>query len=245
MRLVASSKLTRRCDYHFLRPAEEEFISPGVPIAFHPDYGADQLPDPELFSGLVAESYRYRDMSAAFEQIKRFARTKPTVLVEADDPLFRVLRERRPEMANVSVVSREPTNDDRWIGIGGRPFSYRQNAVRQTWHKVKAALQPELARQETAPSASCELTRIPNGMRIRCHGNHGPVPVSVNASFHPNWQRADARPVLMLAPSLIYTEVQDTAELRFRRGRADLVALFLSPLTLVLAAAWVVVRKPR
>jgi len=237
-----SAKLTRRSDYHFLRLAQEEFIgSPGLPLAFHPDYRADRLPEAELFSALVVESYRYRDTATAFEQIKRFSRKKPVVLVEGDDPLFRTCKDRQAEMGKVFFVDRVPADDTRWIGTGSRAVSYRNNAVRQTWKNIKAALAPALEGEPAEPAASCELTRSTAELRIRCYGRESgrDVPVSINTSFHPCWRAHDGRPVLMLGPNLMYAAVgEDPLQLRFRRSRADVAAAICSALALFVGLAW-------
>jgi len=240
-----SAKLTRRSDYHFLRLAQEEFVdSPGVPIAFHPDYRADRLPDPETVSALVVESYRYRSINAAFEEIKRFSQKKPVVLVEADDPLFRTLRDRQGALGKVSAVARIPAKNHGWIGTGAQAVSYRQDAVRQTWRNVKAALEASLQQEEPRPAANCQMTRMPDTLRIRCDGD-APVGVGINCTYHPNWRAAGGQPVLLLSPSLMYTVVRGTAELRFCRTAADLAALVLSALTLVAGLGWAVLGRPR
>lgn len=232
-----SDKLTRRSDYHFLRLAEEEFLDPSAPrLAFHPDYRADRLPDPEWFSAMVVESYQYGSLNAAFDGIRRFARKKPVILIEADEPLFRLLKN-QPDLTNLLIVSRVPANDEAWVGMDGRPLGYGQNSVRQTWRKVRAALGPALERQPMEPDANCHLTRIWNGLQIGCEGSR-PVPVSVDSSFHPNWRATDGQPLLMLSPSLLYTVVPGTVELQFCRTRADRSALFISIVTLFAAAAW-------
>ncbi|HSW51446.1 MAG TPA: hypothetical protein VLH09_14770 [Bryobacteraceae bacterium] len=55
----------------------------------------------------------------------------------------------------------------------------------------------------------------------------------LNSSYHPNWRAADGSPVLMLAPTHIYTTVSGTTELRFRRTGIEVAALVVSCLTFV------------
>jgi hypothetical protein len=239
-----TAKLARQSDYNFLRLAEEEFMNPpGLPIAFRPDYRADQLPDAAMFSGLVVESYEYGDIQAAFGAIQRFSRQRPTVPMEADSPLFRLLQGRLGELGRVSIVRREPSNSDRWIGVG-RPVSYRRDSVRRTWTEVKAALAPALQDAPADPASTCEVTWIPVGQRIRCGGGAGEaIPVRVGTSFHPDWRAVDGRPVLMLSPSVMYTTVRGVAELRFGRSGWERAAVAFSALSFAAVWAGILVRR--
>ena len=243
-----STKLTRRSDYNFLRIAEEEFLdAPGLPLAFGPEYRAEALPDAGLFSGLVVESYRCANMQAAFSEVQRFSRVVPVVLVESDDPLFRLLYGRRAELGQVTIVRRTQSNDDRWIGVG-RPVPYRFDAVRQTWIDVKSALLALSAHVHApppGPPTDCLVTWLKDGERIECGDGRNPVPVRVATSFHPNWRASEKQPVLMLGPSLIYTTARGSTDLTFQRSAVERAAMFVSALVLFgVLAGMLLVRRP-
>ena len=229
-----SAKLTRQSDYNFLRFAEEDFAhSVGLPIAFGPDYRADHLPDPSMFSALVVEDYRYRDMNAAFAQIQLFSRERPIVLLESQDPLFRLLVQRSSELGQVAVVRRTPPSSDRWIGTT-RYGSYRGDSVRQTWRRAMAALRPLLPEEILGFLPNCELRWESGGQDIRCdtRATGDAVPVAINNNFHPEWRAADGQPLLMLGPSLTYAGVQGETQLKFQRSGLDHAAVVVSALTL-------------
>jgi hypothetical protein len=234
-----SAKLTHQSDYNFLRLAEEDFAhSTGPPIAFGAEYRADYLPDPKMFSALVVEDYRHRDIEAAFKQIQRFSREKPVVLLESPDPLFQSLVQRSSTLGRVAIVRRTPSNSDRWIGTT-RFGSYRGDSVRQTWRRVRATLEPMLPVANPDLIPSCELDWGPGGQNVQCNlpANSGPVPVAINTNFHPEWRTLDGQPPIMLGPSLIYADVLGETRLRFQRSGLDLAAAIASVLTLVVVLA--------
>jgi hypothetical protein len=167
--------------------------------------------------------------------VQRFSRKKPTILLEADSALFRLLSGRLPELGRVSIVQRVPPGPDRWVGIGS-PVGYRFDSVRQTWSRVRAALAPMPQEEPSGAAAVCEADWELGGERIRCDAPR-PVAVRISTSFHPRWRAADGRPVLMLAPSLTYTTVDGAAELEFRRSGFEYAALACSALTLVAVLA--------
>jgi hypothetical protein len=179
----------------------------------------------------VVESYRCANVQAAFSEVQRFSRAVPVVLVESDDPLFRLLRDRRAELGQVAMVPRTQPNADSWIGVG-RPAPYRFDAVRQTWIDAKLALSAHMQAPPPGPPTDCLVTRLKDGERITCGDGRNPVPVRVATSFHPNWRASDKQPVLMLGPSLIYTTARGSTDLRFQRSGVERAAMFVSALVL-------------
>jgi hypothetical protein len=235
-----SAKARLQSNFNFFRLAEEEFLrTPSLPLTYAPAYRLDKLPDPAGFGALVVERYEYHDAGAAFGAVQVFSRQRPVVLIAADDPLFRSLSARRAELGAVRIVERAPSNGaERWIGVG-RPVSYARNPVRLTWMIVRAALGEVLERGSVGLTVTCSVSRAPALQRITCEGGagEGATNVAVASSFHPNWRAAGGAPVLMLSPSLTYTQVQGTAELRFRRNAVERGALWLSGFALAVVGA--------
>ena len=224
-----TAKGARQSEFNFLRLAEEDFVIPPLlTTVFGPDYRADALPDPPGFGALVVEAYRYRDLTAAFRQVQGFSRQASVVLVESDDPLFRMLASRRSELGRVSIVPRTLPNSERWIGFGGRP-DYGRDSVRITWMNVKAALTRDVARELAAALPECGAAWLNGSVRIQC-GASEPQGVAINASYHPNWRAANGAPVLMLNPTLTYTTVRGETVLEFRRTGLERAALVVSAL---------------
>jgi hypothetical protein len=65
------------------------------------------------------------------------------------------------------------------------------------------------------------------------------VPVLVNTTFHPNWQRADGAPVYAATPFAMLTFIDQTTELNFARSRSEQLALVGSAVTLAALCCFV------
>src|SRR5205085_5173657 len=92
-------KLRRRSDYGFVRLAEEQFASGwfDVALARSPEPRLDRLEVPEGFGSVVVDAYRYDDAGEAYARLRSVAREHHLVLLSADDPVFRRVRDSMSE----------------------------------------------------------------------------------------------------------------------------------------------------
>lgn len=103
-----SLKLRRRGDYGFIRLAEEQFNSGwfDVALARSPESRLDRLEVPEGFGSVVVDAYGYDDAEGAYARLREVARSHHLVLLSADDPLFRRVRDAIGEFPQAEVVER-------------------------------------------------------------------------------------------------------------------------------------------
>src|SRR5205823_5433852 len=65
------------------------------------------------------------------------------------------------------------------------------------------------------------------------------VPVLINTTFHPNWQRADGASVYAATPFAMLTFVDRTTELTFARRQSERLALVGSAIALLALCCFV------
>ncbi|MDQ3920080.1 MAG: hypothetical protein M3348_16565, partial [Acidobacteriota bacterium] len=121
-----SLKLRRRDDYGFVRLAEEQFNSGwfDVALALSPEERLDRLNVPEGFGSVVVDDYRYGDAGEAYARLREVARTHHLVLLSADDPLFRRVRDSIAEFPQAEIVERASNEAGGWLDTDRPTRSY-------------------------------------------------------------------------------------------------------------------------
>ena len=74
------------------------------------------------------------------------------------------------------------------------------------------------------------------------------LPVLINATFHPNWQRADGGKVYATTPFYQLTFVNQSVQLKFERQPIEWVGLWVSAVTLIgliFFTIWSLIRRKR
>ncbi|HEX8336404.1 MAG TPA: hypothetical protein VF621_06715, partial [Pyrinomonadaceae bacterium] len=137
-----SLKLRRRGDYSFVRLAEEQFNSGwfDVALTLAPEPRLDRLEVPEGFGSVIVGAYGYEDAEEAYARLREVARTHHLVLLSADDPLFRRVRDSLGEFPEAEVVERGTGEADGWLDSDRPTRSYDDSPVRMTWRRLQQAL---------------------------------------------------------------------------------------------------------
>ena len=223
----------------FVRFSEEQ-ISSGwfdVLLARSPELKLDKLNVEDGFSALIVDTYDYNDEQAAFARLKEFAQTRQLILLESDNPLFRRMQTQIADFPHAAIINRQPEEAGEWLKPGAPSRSYESSQIRGIWRQIQTLLDRNKIPasdedNETALSTRIEqnkITLIPDKSFDRT------VPVLINMTYHPNWQRTDGAMVYPTTPFFMLTFVHgEPTALNFARRPVDWVGVLVSAATFLL-----------
>jgi hypothetical protein len=239
-------KLRRRCDYGFVRLAEEQFASGwfDVVLALSPEERLDRLDVPDGFGSVVIDAYHYGDADKAYERLRAISQHHHLVLLSADDALFRRVRDTQGEFPQAEVIERvrgREGEEEGWLDSDHPTRSYDDSPVRMTWGRLRRALDRQKVPTGITPDTRLEGALQRNVITINAPVPGDAVPVLIVSSFHPDWRREDGERIYTASPFLMLSFVQRPTRLVFAREWYEQASLWASAgtlLVLVLVCAW-------
>jgi hypothetical protein len=246
--LVVSSltlKERRRGEYNFIRFAEEQFADGwfGVLLARSPEMKIDRLRDLDQFGALVLDSYECDDEELAYRLLRDYASRRVLVLLSSEADLFKRIRANRAEFPLAEFVERQASAEDDGVLDATEPtFRYKSTAIRKEWALIRRALERGKVPTETGEAnVPAEV-----GLReIRLSGlttsSADTLPVLVNSTYHPNWQRDDRGEIYAVTPFNMLLFTRQPTRLFYGRRALDEVGIWLSACvfaSLILFTCW-------
>ena len=230
-----SLKERRSNEYDYVRWAEEQFNDDwfDVLLVRSPESKIERLSDLDNFGALILDTYDYIDENQAFEVLRRFAQTRPLILLSSDSGLFHRISDARSEFPLVETVQRQ-------VAPAGTPLNalqpekrYGSSSIREEWRAIRRAI--ERAKIPT-PAGAKLLGDIGQGI-IRLDqqsiNNNEAVPVLVATTYHPNWRRSDGGAVYAATPFFMLTFVDKSVSLNYGRSSLEKLALWASIFSLL------------
>ena len=223
-----SVKERRRDDYGFVRLAEEQFADNwfDVPLVRAPETKIDQLQDLDQFGALILDTYDCNDENLAYAKLHAYAQRHTFILLMSDAPLCQRIKHASADFPHAEIIERTTGGRGAWVEALAPSYRYNTSAIRQAWGAIrrvleqhKVAVAPEAANAINGAFEQNHLTiKLAAPTTVR-------VPVLINTTFHPNWQRADGAPVYPATPFAMLTFVDRPTELTFARTARERFAL--------------------
>jgi hypothetical protein len=233
-------KSRRQNELSFVRLAEEQFADGwfDVRLVRSPERRLDRLRDLKKFGALIVDTFEYDDEDAAFGLLRDFGQDRSLVLISSEDRLFQRLRAARGDFPKMEIIER-PVEDPGMVLEAVRPLHhYEPSAIRHLWKAIRGALDTN---KVTAGVAEIASERSQGNIKLRPNqtAQTNEVPVLINTTFHPNWQRDDGEPVYATTPFNMLTFVSGPASLSYGRNGQDRAGAWASAGTLILLALFI------
>jgi hypothetical protein len=219
----------------FVRFAEEQFSSGwyDVLLARSPETKLDRLNVSDGFGALIVDTYEHDDEDAAFERLREFAQRRTLILLAADTPLFRRIKNSFTDFPQAVIVERSPEEPGAWLEPGAPTRSYAATSIRREWKEIERILND----RKVAVKADAALTTQvgQNNINILPQGQWAAsAPVLIKTTYHPNWRRRDGEAIYPVTPFFMLTFVREPTELVFSRSSFDRAGLIVSACALLL-----------
>lgn len=221
----------------FVRFAEEQISSGNydVQIARSPEAKLDRLQVEDGFGALVIDDYDYDDEQSAYDSLRRFAQNRSLILLESDNALFRRIQSTIADFPQATIINRAPEEPGEWLKSGAPTRSYETSQLRQIWRQIEQALDkrkiPVSAKAVAGVTGQVEQHKINVNLSEPLSE---PVPVIIDITYHPNWQRTDGGALYPTTPFFMLTFVREPAQIQFARRPTDWAGLWISAATLLL-----------
>lgn len=226
-----SVKARRRTDYGFVRFAEEQFADNwfDVLLARAPQTKIDRLQVPDGFGALVIDTYDCDDEGRAYENLLKFAQSRPLILLASDAPLFHHINNTVGDFRNAEIISREIEPPGEWLESNEPTSSYRNSSGRKVWKAIRQTLDSHKTPIDSFPSLNMAIKIGPKNMSIDTGAMlMNEVPVLIGTTYHPNWVRADKGPIYAATPFFMLTFVQHQTLLSYERQPTEWLSMILS-----------------
>ncbi len=225
-----SLKGRQRDESGFVRLAEEQFADNwfDVLLARATETKLDRLHELDQFGALVLDTYDCADEELAYTTLRAYAQQHTLILLASDAPLYQRIK-RSAEFPRAQFVERTQTERGPWIEALTPSYHYNASAIRQQWHEIRHAL--EQHKLAVVPAAANSLTGAfaPDSLQLNlAQATPERVPVLLNTTYHPNWQRADGQAVYAATPFAMLTFIDKPVALNFARRPRDQFALLVS-----------------
>jgi hypothetical protein len=239
-----SLKERRSNEYDFVRWAEEQFNDDWFEVLLvrSPESKIERLSDLDNFGALILDTYDYLDENQAFEVLRRFAQTRPLILLSSDSRLFHRISDARSEFPLVEIVQRQEASAGTPLNALKPEKRYGSSSIREEWRAIRRAL--ERAKTPTLEGHG-ELNRWISQKTISLNyqgvQNSEAVPVLIATTYHPNWRRSDGHAIYAATPFFMLTFVDKSVSLTYGRSSIEKLALGASTATflfLCAAMAW-------
>jgi hypothetical protein len=230
-----SLKERRSNEYDFVRWAEEQFNDDWFEVLLvrSPESKIERLSDLDNFGTLILDTYDYIDENQAFEVLRRFAQSRPLILLSSDSELFHRILSARSEFPFVEIVQRQ-------AALAGTPLNalkptnrYGSSRIREEWRAIRRAIErakiPTLKGEELSGEIGQDTIRL-NYQGLQ---NGEAVPVLVATTYHPNWRRSDGGVVYAATPFFMLTFVDKSVSLTYGRRSIEKLALWVSAVSLL------------
>jgi len=231
----------RNNELNYVRFAEEQFADDwyDVLLVRAPTPQLDDLssmPELNLFGALILENYDCDRCDLVYRRIRDFAQRRPVILLAKDDLLFNRIRNSLRDFPLATVIERPEEGPGVWLDNLGPTRHYATSAARQVWSQIRHVLE-----EHKVPTGQATVSGVVDGDRIRIDyapdgGASGSpaVPVLINTSYHPNWQRENGQPIYAASPTFMLTFLYGPTDITFERRAVDRFGLWASASTLAL-----------
>ncbi len=243
--LVVSSfslKGRRRDESGFVRLAEEQFADNwfDVLLARSPETKLDRLRELDQFGALILDTYDCDDEESAYTQLRAYAQQRPLILLASNAPLYQRIERARAEFPHAQFITHTPSERGPWVESLTPSHHYNADAIRQQWQVIRQALAQNKIAIAPAEAAALSGTVEQNSLHINiAHAPTARVPVLLDTTFHPNWQRADGQPVYAATPFAMLTFVDQPVSLNYTRRTHEQFALLASAIALLALCAFI------
>jgi hypothetical protein len=228
-----SLKARRRTEYGFIRFAEEQFADSwfDVLLAFSAENKIDRLQVPDGFGALVIDTYDCDDESRAYEMLRKFAQTRPLILLANDTPLFHRISNTISDFPKAEIIMRELEPPGEWLESNEPTTNYRESDGRKVWKEIRQKLDSHKAAVENSTPLNMNVAIKTGQTEMTIEPGAVPtdeVPVLIGTTYHPNWVREDKGPIYAATPFFMLTFVRHQTRLTFRRRPFDWLSLIIS-----------------
>lgn len=238
-----SLKGRRRDESGFVRFAEEQFADNwfDVLLARSPETKIDQLRELEQFGALILDTYDCADGAAAYNVLRAYAQTHTLILLASNAPLYQRIERARADFPRAEFIARTANGQSTWVESLTPSYHYNESALRQEWRAIRQTLARNMV--AVTPAAPNAINGVVAQYELRVNMTTMTperVPVLVNTTYHPNWQRADAQPIYAATPFAMLTFVDKPSSLHYARRTSDQLALLASLAALVALCGFVI-----
>jgi hypothetical protein len=179
----------------------------------------------DRYSSLLITTYNYSDLEKATKILSDFAIEKHIYAVLSDSPLFMRLSELAKRNEYIHLYPR--------IGFSKVTKDPLQTQTIQMFAAIEKTLVPTIESTTTLPAVSFTETtpeKIELGMALQ----KKEIPVLLQTSYFPWWQRTDADQQIYLAsPTNMLTYMNASSTLEFKTGTSVWIGYILSFLTII------------
>lgn len=227
----------RHNDWDFVRFAEEQLASGwyDVRLARSQEMKLDRLHVEDGFGALIIDTYEYDDQETAFERLREFARNRPLILLESDNLLFRRIQASLIQFPQAAIINRAPEETGAWLTPGAPSRSYDTSQIRGVWKQIQQILNERKIPVSDVSDSVITGQSSQNAIDINTSKPLAEsVPVIVDSTYHPNWQRTDKGALYQVMPFFTLTFVREPAKLVFARCTSDWIGLIISAATFLL-----------
>lgn len=224
----------RHNDWDFVRFAEEQLASGwyDVQLARSQEMKLDRLHVEDGFGALIIDTYEYDDQETAFERLRGFARNRPLILLESDNALFRRIQASLTQFPQAAIINRAPEETGEWLTPGAPSRSYETSQIRGVWKQIQQILNERKIPVIDVSDSVITSQSSQNAIDIDTSKPLAEsVPVIIDATYHPNWQRTDKGALYPITPFFTLTFVREPAKLVFARRTSDWIGLIISAAT--------------
>lgn len=227
----------RNNEIGFVRFAEEQIFSGqfDVLIARSPEMKLDKLQFEDGFGALVIDNYEYDNEQLAFDNLRRFAQNRSLILLGSDNSLFRHIQSALADFPQATIINRVPEEPGEWLKPGAPTQNYETSNIRQQWRQIEQILDrhkiPVNTNAITDVTGQVEQNKVSINLSEPVAES---VPVVVDMTYHPNWQRNDGAAIYPTTPFFMLTFVGEPAQIQFARQTSDWIGLAISAVTFLL-----------
>ncbi len=221
----------QRAESGFVRLAEEQFADNwfDVLLARSTETKLDRLRELDQFGALILDTYDCVDEESAYTTLRAYAQQHTLILLASDAPLYQRIKRAGAEFPHAQFIARTTSERGPWVEALTPTYHYNASAIRQQWHEIRHTL--EQNKLAVAPAAAQAITGTiaQNSLHINlAQATRARVPVLLNTTFHPNWQRADGAAVYAATPFAMLTFVDKPVALNYARGSFERFALLVA-----------------
>src|SRR4029077_8376287 len=189
-------------------------------------------------AGLV-DSYECDDQQRAFERIQDISKRQLVILLSSDAALFKRIESEIGSFPRASIIWRMAEPPGEWIESETPTFRCETSNIRKVWAQIR-----ELLDQQKIPiseNSRISVRRDQNQNTIDC-GVTTPlterIPVMLNATFHPGWQREDGGAIYAVTPFNMLTFLDRPTRLTYGRSLVEKLGVVFSIVTFILLFLW-------
>jgi hypothetical protein len=235
-------KSRRQNELSFIRLVEEQFAEDWLDVRLvrSNENVIDRIQNSERFGALIVVTYDYDDENAAFERLRDFAQKRQLILMTGGSQLFQRIQEARGEFPMLEIIERQTEEPGESLEAIRPIHHYGSSAIRQQWKAIRSALERSKIPTESASiQIKVESSQNTIGLRLDQAMSVGELPVLINTTYHPNWQRDDGDNIYAVAPFNMVAFVTRSVNLNYGRRALDSAGLWVSAGAIILLCLFI------